>query len=73
MRVFEIVDRNGTRYSFNRDEGYWWAWRPKSGTADVDDPDFLDVFKHSDDDEDSCIFITFIKPALVGAPYKEEL
>ena len=47
---FEIIDRNGGRHRFMGDE-YWWAWRPKSGTADEDDFKIVDVFKKRTEEE----------------------
>ena len=68
---FEVLDQYGQRHRFKRAEGYWWAWRPLPGTADVDDPNFLDVFKNfyeneDEDGEGTELVITFPKPARVG-------
>ena len=68
---FEIIDQYGGRHRFKRSEGFWWAWRPQPGTADVPDPDFLDVFKYFEEDEDdegegTEVIATFPKPARVG-------
>lgn len=68
---FEVIDQYGERHRFKRSAGYWWAWRPKPGTVDVDDSEFLDVFKHfeegeDDDGEGTELFATFPKPARVG-------
>src|SRR5690606_3773520 len=68
---FEVIDQYGERHRFKRSAGYWWAWRPKPGTADVDDSEFLDVFKHfeegeDDDGEVTEVFAICHKPARVG-------
>lgn len=68
---FEVIDQYGERHRFKRGAGYWWAWRPKSGTIDTPDTEFLDVFKRFEEDEDEDgegteLFATFPKPARVG-------
>jgi len=67
---FEVIDQYGERHRFSRPQ-YWWAWKPKPGTIDVDDPDFLHVFQHFEEGEDDHgegdeLFAVFPRPAKVG-------
>jgi hypothetical protein len=67
---FEIIDQYGQRHRFDRSQGYWWAWKPKPGTIDADDPEFLDVFRE-DAEGETDIVDTFPKPARVGDVFED--
>jgi len=64
MKEFEVIDQYNGRHRYNVSDGYSWAWRPKTGTMDVDGTDFLDIYKEESDFID--LVETFPHPAKVG-------
>ena len=62
---FEVIDQHNGRHRFNRKDGYFWQWRPASGTTDVDDFKLIEVMQE-DKDGYLRLAISFPYPATVG-------
>lgn len=65
-KEIEVIDQYGARHRFPADRHHY-EWRLKHGTMDIEDHEFLDVFRRCSDVEDDFIVIsTFPRPAMVG-------
>jgi hypothetical protein len=61
----EVVDRYNVRHRFPS-KGYYYEWRLKPGTLDIEGTEFLDVFFVHDNGDDMELVATFPNPAKVG-------
>ena len=65
-KEIEIIDQYNARHRFPA-EGHYYEWRLKPGTMDIEDHEFLDVFRRCQGDEDEFeVISTFPRPAMVG-------
>lgn len=66
IKKIKVIDRYGFRHHFQA-ECHYYKWRLKKGTFDIEDNQFLDVFRRRKDDDDQYETVTtFPNPACVG-------
>ena len=65
-KEIEVIDQYGARHRFPA-EGHYYEWRLKPGTMDIEDHEFLDIYRRCSDVEDEFeVISTFPRPAMVG-------